>query len=92
LAPSSSVTTLGYEASRKTTIDVTNLILKGTSIKSLEPRFQSPRTQMALQCAQRQALASTERCSVRSAGLKFNYQSLDVFPATSFSVTPSFVL
>src|ERR1700722_18205338 len=34
LAPSGSLTTLGYAASRKTTIDVTNLIWKGASIKS----------------------------------------------------------
>jgi NADPH:quinone reductase len=34
LAPGGSLTTLGYAASRKTTIDVTNLIWKGASIKS----------------------------------------------------------
>src|SRR6516164_9111073 len=34
LAPDGSLTTLGYAASRKTTIDVTNLIWKGASIKS----------------------------------------------------------
>lgn len=34
LAPGGSLTTLGYSASRKTTIDVTNLIWKGASIKS----------------------------------------------------------
>ena len=34
LAPGGSLTTLGYVASRKTTIDVTNLIWKGASIKS----------------------------------------------------------
>ncbi|HEV3210646.1 MAG TPA: zinc-binding dehydrogenase [Chthoniobacterales bacterium] len=34
LAPDGSLTTLGYSASRKTTIDVTNLIWKGASIKS----------------------------------------------------------
>jgi len=34
LAPNGSLTTLGYAASRKTTIDVTNLIWKGGSIKS----------------------------------------------------------
>ncbi len=34
LAPDGSLTTLGYTASRKTTIDVTNLIWKGASIKS----------------------------------------------------------
>ena len=55
-------------------------------------RSQSPRTQMALQCAQRQAPASTELCPVRSARLKFIHQSLDFFPATSFSATPRFVL
>lgn len=48
-------------------------------------RSQSPRTQMALQCAQRQAPVSTELCPVRSARLKFIHQSLDFFPATSFS-------
>jgi NADPH2:quinone reductase len=34
LAPGGSLTTLGYSASRKTTIDVTHLIWKGASIKS----------------------------------------------------------
>ena len=34
LAPGGSLTTLGYAASRKTTIDVTNLIWKSASIKS----------------------------------------------------------
>jgi NADPH2:quinone reductase len=34
LAPGGSLTTLGYAASRKTTIDVTDLIWKGASIKS----------------------------------------------------------
>jgi NADPH2:quinone reductase len=34
LAPGGSLTTLGYSAGRKTTIDVTNLIWKGASIKS----------------------------------------------------------
>jgi len=34
LAPGGSLTTLGYAASRETTIDVTNLIWKGASIKS----------------------------------------------------------
>jgi NADPH2:quinone reductase len=34
LAPDGSLTTLGYTASRKTTIDVTNLIWKDASIKS----------------------------------------------------------
>jgi NADPH2:quinone reductase len=34
LAPGGSLTTLGYAASRKTTIDVTNLIWKDASIKS----------------------------------------------------------
>jgi NADPH:quinone reductase len=34
LAPGGNLTTLGYAASRKTTIDVTNLIWKGASIKS----------------------------------------------------------
>jgi NADPH2:quinone reductase len=34
LAPGGSLTTLGYAGSRKTTIDVTNLIWKGASIKS----------------------------------------------------------
>ena len=34
LAPDGSLTTLGYAASRETTIDVTNLIWKGASIKS----------------------------------------------------------
>jgi NADPH2:quinone reductase len=34
LAPGGSLTTLGYAAGRKTTIDVTNLIWKGASIKS----------------------------------------------------------
>jgi NADPH:quinone reductase len=34
LAPDGSLTTLGYAASRTTTIDVTNLIWKGASIKS----------------------------------------------------------
>jgi NADPH2:quinone reductase len=34
LAPNGSLPTLGYTASRKTTIDVTNLIWKGASIKS----------------------------------------------------------
>ncbi len=34
LAPGGSLTTLGYSASRKTTIDVTNLIWKGASIRS----------------------------------------------------------
>jgi NADPH:quinone reductase len=34
LAPGGSLTTLGYAASRKTTIDVTNLIWKAASIKS----------------------------------------------------------
>jgi NADPH2:quinone reductase len=34
LAPGGSLTTLGYAASRKATIDVTNLIWKGASIKS----------------------------------------------------------
>ena len=34
LAPTGSLTTLGYSAGRKTTIDVTNLIWKGASIKS----------------------------------------------------------
>jgi glyoxylase-like metal-dependent hydrolase (beta-lactamase superfamily II) len=41
---------------------------------------------------QRQAPASTELCPVRSARLKFIHQSLDFFPATSFSATPRFVL
>jgi NADPH:quinone reductase len=34
LAPGGNLTTLGYAASRKTTIDVTNLIWKGASIRS----------------------------------------------------------
>jgi NADPH:quinone reductase len=34
LAPAGSLTTLGYAASRKTTIDLTNLIWKGASMKS----------------------------------------------------------
>ena len=39
---------------------------------------------MALQGAQRQAPVSTELRTIRSARLKFIYQSLDLFPATSF--------
>src|SRR5258706_678088 len=42
LAPGGSLTTLGYSAGRKTTIDVTNLIWKGASIKSFSLFAQPP--------------------------------------------------
>ena len=42
LAQNGSLTTLGYSASRKTTIDVTNLIWKGASIKSFMLFSQPP--------------------------------------------------
>jgi NADPH2:quinone reductase len=42
LAPEGSLTTLGYSASRKTTIDVTHLIVPQASIRSLNMFLQSP--------------------------------------------------
>ena len=42
LAPEGSLTTLGYSASRKTTIDVTHLILQQASIRSLNMFLQPP--------------------------------------------------
>src|SRR5712691_6634657 len=42
LAPDGNLTTLGYASSRKTTIDVTNLIWKGASIKSFLLFSQPP--------------------------------------------------
>jgi NADPH2:quinone reductase len=42
LAPGGSLTTLGYAAGRKTTIDVTDLIWKRTTIKSFNLFFQPP--------------------------------------------------
>jgi NADPH2:quinone reductase len=42
LAPGGSLTTLGYSAGRKATIDVTNLIWKGASIKSFSLFAQAP--------------------------------------------------
>jgi NADPH2:quinone reductase len=42
LAPEGSLTTLGYSASRKTTIDVTDLIVPQTSIRSLNMFLQPP--------------------------------------------------
>lgn len=44
LAPEGSLTTLGYSASRKTTIDVTDLIVKQASIRSLNMFRQPPAT------------------------------------------------
>jgi NADPH2:quinone reductase len=46
LAPGGSLTTLGYAASRKTTIDVTNLIWKAASIKSFS-LFAQPASVLA---------------------------------------------
>jgi NADPH:quinone reductase len=46
LAPEGSLTTLGYSASRKTTIDVTNLIVPQTSIRSLN-MFVQPKAAVA---------------------------------------------
>lgn len=46
LAPGGNLTTLGYAASRKTTIDVTNLIWKGASIKSFS-LFAQPASVLA---------------------------------------------
>jgi NADPH2:quinone reductase len=46
LAPGGSLTTLGYAASRKATIDVTNLIWKGASIKSFS-LFSQPASVVA---------------------------------------------
>jgi NADPH:quinone reductase len=46
LAPEGSLTTLGYSASRKTTIDVTNLIVPQASIRSLN-MFAQPRAAIA---------------------------------------------
>src|SRR6202047_5163913 len=46
LAPGGNLTTLGYAASRKTTIDVTNLIWKGASIKSFS-LFSQPASALA---------------------------------------------
>jgi NADPH:quinone reductase len=46
LAPGGNLTTLGYAASRKTTIDVTNLIWKGASIKSFS-LFSQPASVLA---------------------------------------------
>src|ERR1700730_12544017 len=46
LAPGGNLTTLGYAASRKTTIDVTNLIWKGASIKSFS-LFSQPASVVA---------------------------------------------
>jgi NADPH2:quinone reductase len=42
LAPGGSLTTLGYAAGRNSTIDVTNLIWKGASIKSFMLFAQPP--------------------------------------------------
>src|SRR6202035_2694045 len=46
LAPEGSLTTLGYSASRKTTIDVTNLIVPQASIRSLN-MFAQPQAAIA---------------------------------------------
>jgi NADPH2:quinone reductase len=46
LAPGGNLTTLGYAAGRKTTIDVTNLIWKGASIKSFS-LFSQPASVVA---------------------------------------------
>src|SRR5882762_7874336 len=46
LAPGGSLTTLGYSASRKATIDVTNLIWQGASIQSFV-LFAQPQTSLA---------------------------------------------
>ena len=46
LAPDGRVTTLGYSASRKTTIDVTNLIVPQASIRGLN-MFAQPHTAVA---------------------------------------------
>jgi NADPH2:quinone reductase len=46
LAPGGSLTTLGYSASRKTTIDVTDLIVPQASIRSLN-MFRQPKTTVA---------------------------------------------
>jgi NADPH:quinone reductase-like Zn-dependent oxidoreductase len=43
LAPGGSLTTLGYSAGRKSTIDVTDLIWKGATIKSFALFAQPPR-------------------------------------------------
>ena len=42
LAPGGSLTTLGYSAGRKSTIDVTDLIWKGATIKSFALFAQPP--------------------------------------------------